>query len=299
LALGLNSTQGITDVADPGRLLDQIVEALDYNGVPKSAPSDSLAAPFLRKPKMRLDKFLNRHVAKIVPILLALSVLGLVVLAVASRPPAAPPLPPPASQAAPPKPEPSMRLEAAEYAPGQTILPTLSGLDSSEAYGRTILGWAPAGSDPSAVESPIFPEGPRPSLEGPQAPGDYEVRWYLSPERADAETLAAAAPITVVSSAWGAFEVSVEKLSFAPGEAFQVQVKGAPSSMIADRAMVGLYRPESAGDEFLYYINVDRRDEALNFDAPKEPGAYEIRAYSTNRAMTPDVLVAVIAVAVQ
>ncbi|MDR2444204.1 MAG: toll/interleukin-1 receptor domain-containing protein [Deltaproteobacteria bacterium] len=293
LALGLNATQGITDTSDPKNIVTQIVKALEFNAVPRLGEISDIATTFIRR-RCRLLTRLPKHFTKIIIALLALSLLGVIVLSITAKPPQTPST---VTIIQVPKEIPlSLELDKTQYTPGQSILPRLN--YQGDIPERLVIGIAPSGSEAKTITTSIFPTDSSPVINAPTAPGQYEIRLYNSSEELSDKTLIQSIPITVTSSSLGAFNVDIEKTSFSLEEDFEVKVDSVPQSMILDGAMVGLYRLEASGDDFIYYINIDHREETLFFDAPKQSGQYEVRAYSTNRKMGPDTIVAVILITV-
>jgi hypothetical protein len=246
---------------------------------------------------------MGSRLAKAVVALAALSLAGLVVLAVVRAPggdpapaPARPEAASPAEAEAPPAGGGALALPTIVYLPGQHIHPSLSGLGSPEAYALTVLEVAPAGNGRPA--GPAVPFGGDPPLAAPRAPGDYELRW-LQPSGEGGALLASAA-FKVSVGAKGAFKMTVPgEGPLPPGARFEVKVEEVPEAAIRDGAVVGLYRPGADGEGFLYLVAIDHPEEALPLEAPRDPGVYEARAFAAGQGLSPETLVEVVEIEVR
>jgi hypothetical protein len=285
LALGLNATQGITDVSAPGRVVEQICQALSFNSVPKEGQ--------VREAKIKLRRL--RRNGRRLPLAAALLALVALIGFLCVRSTVKVPIPdmPAAferSQAIASKP--GFSLPKKDFRPAEPIWPIVGGL-SEEALNRGLLmGLAQIGAEHGTFVSSIFVEDSQPRLRAPLEPGHYELRLYASADIADSSTLAQADKIAVSGRAQGAFKVEFgPKSVYAPYESIPVKVREVPRHMIDDGAMAGLFRKGAPPDNFIVYINVRQRDQDMSLEAPYEPGDYEVRLLATNAVMAEATLV--------
>ena len=78
-----------------------------------------------------------------------------------------------------------------------------------------------------------------------------------------------------------------------------MQVSGIPKRMIEDRALVGLFRKNPERGDYIIYEPTRDRDMRMGFNAPSEPGEYEIQAHINNQILDAPTLVSRISITVR
>jgi hypothetical protein len=94
--------------------------------------------------------------------------------------------------------------------------------------------------------------------------------------------------------------VILGKAFFVPAEAIYVTLPAITPEQIEDGALVGLFVEKGEPGKWRWrtYERAKERDEQKFFDAPKEPGEYEIQAHINNEVMDEPTLVARISIVV-
>jgi uncharacterized lipoprotein YbaY len=276
LALGLNATQGVMEVDSPQVIAEQICKALDYNKVRREGEPVTLPdVPVKKRPA-----FLYFGAAALVTLLVALAFFF-----------------------APGKP---LSLEKAIFAPVEPIYVTLQDIKLEQVEKGALLVVAARDAKPeeyvarksiSVEELNAHWKG---NLDGnekyiiqvhaPAAGGEYTLRLYSPDKELTPASIIGEAKFTVAGNSLGAFAIEMEKTSFAPYERIIVQTSGVSQRQIEDGALVGMFRKSDGG--WLTYEQTRERDEQKFFDAPREPGEYEIQAHINNVLMTEPTLVA-------
>ncbi|MDR1943829.1 MAG: toll/interleukin-1 receptor domain-containing protein [Synergistaceae bacterium] len=287
LALGLNSTQGITNARNSGEIASLICEALDFNKVARKDESVSSQTGGKKNDAERrgAKKFrLAISAAAVIAVLAVwLSVQGL-------------------GRA---KGETysiySISLAKTVYAPAEQIHINVSGLSQGMIDDGAIVGVCKAGAPHGEFASSEFVRytGEGVKLYAPLEAGKYEIRGYTSGNVLEEATLAASVPITVEGSAAGAFSIEIDKQEYVPGENIRTKVAGVPKYMLDDGAIMGVYEAGAPHDKFRTYVSVRERDfDSVLLDAPLDAGYYEVRAYASWRIWTDETLVTAVKFAV-
>jgi hypothetical protein len=275
LALGLSSTQGITDKRDSGEIASLICETLDFNKVDRRNESVSSSIRGGRKgERQRYSKIFRLAVAAVI-----------VILAIWL----------PARNAGRAKVGTySVSLVKTAYAPAEQIHINVSGLSQGMIDDGAIVGVCKAGAPHGEFASSEFVRGGNTALTlyAPLEAGNYEIRGYASGNVLEDETLAARVPITVEGNASGIFSLEIDKREYSPGENISTKVAGVPKYMLDAGAIIGVYDAGAPNDKFRTYVNVRERDfEASLLEAPLDAGYYEVRAYASGKIWTDETLV--------
>jgi hypothetical protein len=80
----------------------------------------------------------------------------------------------------------------------------------------------------------------------------------------------------------GAFKLSADKKVYAAQERIIVNVEEVPQFMLSDGAVTGIYKLGAESKNYISAFYLRLRDQEFIFDAPKEEGVYEIRAYTND-----------------
>ncbi|GHU13727.1 hypothetical protein FACS189441_1780 [Betaproteobacteria bacterium] len=341
LALGLNATQGITDIDTPQFVANQICNALIYNKVARKDGQEAVYTPIEHTPKKSRTpwmKYLAGGALATALILAAVLFSGAPdentvapqqsVSAPTVAAPGAPvpknvnptiPAPegiatpqPPQVQVQVPKQTPvgkTLTLEKSTFVPVEPVFLTLSKL-TPEMIAKGVILTLSNASDPQGkyqfhrlIEKndidPANPQAPlRIKLHAPEQAGRYEVRLYGDDKNMSLASLIGSAAFTVQGNSRNAFTIALEKTTFVPGENIQVQVSGIPKRMIEDRALVGLFRKNPKRGDYIIYEPARDRDMRMGFNAPSEPGEYEIQAHINNQILDAPTLVSRIEITV-
>jgi hypothetical protein len=280
LALGLNATQGVVEVDSPQIIAQQICKALDYNKVRREG--EPVVIP--DKPAKKRPPFLYSGVAALAVLLVALALFLFA-------------------------PKGAVILEKASFAPAEAIYVTLPAITPEQIEKGALLVMAVegAGAEEYVAQKAISmeeryalrPHNPKADeqymlrLHAPTAGGKYTLRLHAPDAELTPATLLGEARFTVAGDSRGAFVINMEKTSFAPYERIIVQTSGVSQRQIEDGALVGLFEKDEAGKwRWRTYERTKERDEQKFFDAPKEPGEYEIQAHINNEVMDEPTLVA-------
>lgn len=365
LAMGLNATQGITDVGTPGVIAQQVCAALEFNDVPRRAETQVPAVAGNTVAAAHAGKRRSPHRLAFLGTALGL-LLGLVAGVGLPRralfPPEGSRVPardaahetavrtsdgdagsPHAVPAVTAEPAPeggvprdgragldgndgqgkggdsggnatvdSISLSKKVFRPTEPILFTLPGVTPDMLAKGTVVGIVPAGagdgrflSHEFAAHEFIRKENATVRFVAPVEKGGYEVRWYADGSDLSRKTLKGVAGFNVEGDMRDAFALSTDKTVFAPGEGFYVKFDGVPWSMVG-AAVVGLFRHGETGDaakgvrpSYITYITVFDRAGTMSFDAPQQPGRYEMRGYSNDKVWTDATLVGLMPVDVE
>jgi hypothetical protein len=119
-------------------------------------------------------------------------------------------------------------------------------------------------------------------LDAPMEPGEYEIRGYakIGVGAWVESNLVAKAAFTVGGSSKGAYSFSLDRTSYAPGEAITVSVSDVSDETLEDEPFLALYAAGERHGNGLFYKRIYRSAEKIRLDAPEKPGAYEIRGYA-------------------
>jgi hypothetical protein len=285
LALGLNSTQGITDVENPQKIIGQIRDALVYNHIARDGETADAPSPERGNVKKRAF-----------PAFAALLGLALLLAVPAFR--FFGPWPD-GGQTAAPATRYSVTLAKRIFTPAEPILLSVADVSQRLMDDGAIVGVcapdAKQGDFLSSefLSSAFFAEGEgRVRLRAPLEPGQYEIRGYADGNVLTEETLAARLDFVVDGDALGAFSLAIDKPRYGPYEDIPVRIRGVPRAMLEDGALVGIYRAGAEPEKFLVYVLIGERDRLVTLDAPYEAGEYEVRAYANNRIFAGSTLVA-------
>jgi hypothetical protein len=287
LALGLNATQGVMDVDSPRIIAEQICKALDYNKVRREGePVVVPDAPAKKRPP-----FLYFGAAVALAVLLV--ALALFLFA----------------------PKGAVILEKASFAPAEAIYVALPAItpEQIEKGALLVIAVEGAGAEEYVAQKAISmeeryalrPDDPKADeqymlrLHAPVTGGKYTLRLHAPDAELTPATLLGEAKFTVAGDSHGAFAIEMEKTSFAPYERIVVRTSGVSQRQIEDGALVGLFEKDEAGQwRWRTYERAKERDEQKFFDAPKEPGEYEIQAHINNEVLGEPTLVARIPIVV-
>ncbi|MDR0735571.1 MAG: toll/interleukin-1 receptor domain-containing protein [Zoogloeaceae bacterium] len=280
LALGLNATQGVTEIDSPQLIAEQICEALDYNKVRREG--DPVALP--DAPVKKRPSFLLPGIAALVVLLVALALFLFM-------------------------PRDVLTLEKTAFAPAEAIHVTLNGVTPEQIEKGALLSVAAADAKPEeyVVQKAVSMEELNAlglhnadgsekyalRLHAPVPDGKYVLRLHAPDKELTPAALIGEAQFTVTGDSRGAFAIDMEKTSFAPYERIIVRTSGVSQRLIEDGALVGLFGKGESGDwSWRTYERARERDEEKFFDAPREPGEYEIQAHINNQVMDEPTLVA-------
>ena len=75
---------------------------------------------------------------------------------------------------------------------------------------------------------------------------------------------------------------------FAPNEEFLVEVSGITDQMVEDEAYVSIYKEGAGHDQYMDWQRPEAGSSTLTFEAPSEPGSYEMRLYSIDHVYTDE-----------
>jgi hypothetical protein len=332
LALGLNATQGVTNIDSPQVIAEQICNALIYNKIKKQdtpetgGPSEpaqadqELRAKITKRPLWRSAIVAGALAACIAVVFFltrpdnktaespaeprAAVTDPAPELHPVTTPPENPPENPPEQPAgvegsatpkqpkqAPVPAKPVLALEKSTFAPVEPIYVTLPRLSPQAISRGAMICIAPAGAAHGQyiTQQPITEQLVEKAdtekasavirLHVPAEHGKYEIRLYDNDQSLTSSSLIGSARFTVQGDSRGVFSVVIGKTSYAPQERIDIQVSNVAKRMIEDGALVGLFRKNAARGEFMMYENISDRDKYMSFDAPYEPGEYEIRAH--------------------
>ncbi|MDR1966223.1 MAG: toll/interleukin-1 receptor domain-containing protein [Synergistaceae bacterium] len=293
LALGLNSTQGITDTKNSTEIAHSICEALDYNKISKqnkSIPSVAKNGENDAEKEGSSPKYLRVAIAA--AIVIAIAALGLSRL---NAPPIGPDAQGTAANTAPSaRGAYSMDVVKTGYAPAELIHVNISGVPQGMIDEGAIVGICETDAPHGEFASSEFITGgdARITLRAPLSVGKYEIRGYGSGNAQTEETLVSSVPITVGGSARDAFSIEIYKSKYSPQETIRTKVTGVPKYMLDDGAIMGVYDSGAPHDKFRTYVSIRERDfDSYLLDAPIEVGDYEIRGYSSWSVWADETLV--------
>jgi hypothetical protein len=278
LALGLNATQGITDIDTPQFVANQICNALIYNKVRRKDGQDASYAPLEITPEAPKRPWLKYLAAGA----LAVGIILAVVLFKSAAP---------------------LELEKSTFVPVEPVFLTLPKLSPEMIARGVILTLSSAGAahgeyiahrfvEPGDIDA-ANPQAPiHIKLHAPEKAGKYEIRLYGDDKKMSSASLIGSTAFTVQGNSHNAFSVVLEKTTFAPGENIRMQVSGVPKRMAEDGALVGLFPKNPKRGNFTIYEPVRDREKHMIFNAPSEPGEYEIQAHINNQILDAPTLVA-------
>jgi hypothetical protein len=290
LALGLNTTQGVTEIDSPQIIAQQICKALEYNKVRREG--EPVILPDV--PAKKRLPFLYLGAAALAVVLCALFFF---LLAPSSH----------------------ITLEKTTFAPAEPIYVVLNDITQEQIAQGAILVVAAKDAKPEeyVARKTIAPEEQytfwqyhpewqyRPErdekyvfqLHAPVADGKYTLRLHMPDKELTSASLVEEKQFTVSGDSRDVFTIATNKTSFSPYERIIVQTSGVNERLIEDGALVGLFKKDKPGN-WLTYERAKERDEEKFFDAPKEPGEYEIQAHINNQVMDAPTLVASIPIQV-
>jgi hypothetical protein len=285
LALGLNATQGVTEIDSPQIIAQQICKALEYNKVRREG--EPVLLPDVPAKKRSPFLFLSLGAAALV----VLCALLFFLLAPSSH----------------------ITLEKTTFAPAEPIYVVLNDITQEQITQGAILVVVAEGAKPEEyvarkaivwderyVSRQYHPEWGEKyvfQLHAPVADGKYALRLHMPDKELAPASLVEEKQFTVSGDSRDAFTIATNKTSFAPYERIVVQTSGVSQRLIENGALVGLFKKDKPGN-WLTYERAKERDEEKFFDAPKEPGEYEIQAHINNQVMGAPTLVASIPIQV-
>ncbi|MDR1921963.1 MAG: toll/interleukin-1 receptor domain-containing protein [Candidatus Adiutrix sp.] len=278
LALGLNSTQGITDTRDSAEIASLIREALDFNKVARKNENLSAPAAGQKNGPERPGSSKKFRLAMAAAAVLAVFAVWLSVQGLGRARGAAY----------------SVSLAKTAYAPAEQIHINVSGLSQGMIDDGAIVGLCRADAPHGEFASSEFVRDREASfrLYAPLEAGKYEIRGYVSGNALEEATVAARVPITVEGGAAGAFSLEIDKREYGPGESIRTKVAGVPGYMLDDGAILGVYEAGAPHDKFRTYVSIRERDFAFSLlEAPLDAGYYEVRAYASWRIWADETLV--------
>lgn len=85
--------------------------------------------------------------------------------------------------------------------------------------------------------------------------------------------------------------VSLDKAIYSPNETIIVTVNGITQQMVDDEAYVSIYKEGAEHSDYGSWSRLDIGESKLDFDAPSEPGSYEMRLYRKDYEYTDETFV--------
>jgi hypothetical protein len=285
----LGSAQKIDGRSDPSTLAKKIADALANLRMPKIGDLSDVTIAFIKR-RCPLINRLPNYAPKAIWPLIALFLVGLIILAVTSKP--APTAFKPGEaylQATPPAAVIVQTPPAADASINTQTTPALAAENANQASPAEAAEEAAQTTPAEAAEEAVQTTPAEAAREAAQTtPAEAaEEAAQTAPTEASgeaAQTAPADAPEEAAQAlASGSLVLTTEKTVLAPGEPFKVNVSEVSPSMLLEGAVVGIYRQGTGGEDFLIVISLDHTEETLVFDAPRNPGQYELRAYSSHR----------------
>ncbi|GHU04587.1 hypothetical protein FACS1894158_05190 [Betaproteobacteria bacterium] len=282
LALGLNATQGITDIDTPQFVANQICNALIYNKVRRKDGQDASYAPLETAPEAPKRPWLKYLAAGA---LAAGIILAAVLFALPEHLTGK-----------------TLALEKSTFVPVEPIFLTLSKLSPEMIAKGVIITLSSADAahgkyiarrfiEPNDIDA-ANPQAPvRVKLHAPEKDGRYEIRLYDDDRHMSPASLIGAAGFAVQGNSHNAFSVVLEKKIYAPDEDINIEVSGVPKRMIEDGALVGLFSKNPKRGDFIVYESTRDRDQRMSFYAPSKPGEYEFQAHINKQILDTPTLV--------
>lgn len=89
----------------------------------------------------------------------------------------------------------------------------------------------------------------------------------------------------------GSGDLSLDKGVYTPNEEIIVSVSGITQQMVDDEAYVSIYKAGSSHDAYMSWSRPDTGSSQLTFEAPAEPGSYEMRLYNKDHEYTDETFV--------
>jgi len=316
LALGLNSTQGITNITDPARITAGICEAMEYNQIPKKGEIKDTAIRY--KPyKAKRKKQAKNSGAAIVKIIVAglvliivSGIIGAVVLVMngadglvskltqgdrptelvntaSAAPPVATATPAPTADNAV-----SVRgtgdftavPDKETYLPGENILVKLPDVTAQMVQDKAFVAlYTPDAKNNRYISYAYMKaDAGEVVLNAPPDAGNYELRGFaIEKGYQDAEP-AMVIPITVDGDYNGIFQIAFpgEKDMFVPGGTIYAEVSGISAQAVQDKAFVAIYAAGAEHTKSLTRVNIPKDGGSVKLAAPLDEGSYELRAYA-------------------
>jgi hypothetical protein len=279
LALGLNATQGITDVSSPESITRKICAALESNNVAKKGDAKDINIKY-RKHKKRWwgarGNSLRIAAAVIVLIVAAFGISSFILRSEAE------------------KDNYGFSIEKTIYAPAEPIFVEMSAVTQKMIERGAIVGIARAGDKQGEYVSfeSVSDGAVRIKLRTPAETGDYEVRGYNNGNTLTESTLTETVPFSVNGDSSGAFGLTLDRREYAANESITAKVTGVPKYMLDDGAGVTMSKIDAVLGDYISYSLISARDEEFTFSAQDETGEYEIRAYSNNAVYDESTVVA-------
>jgi hypothetical protein len=172
-----------------------------------------------------------------------------------------------------------MSLNKKEFLPAEPITVRVDNVTKSMTDNAALIGIWNAGDKGSKYISFAYIKEGDIRLRAPVSAGSYELRAYSS-DKITPQTLRTVNKFDVSQNSMGAFKLSADKKTYAAAERIVVNVEEVPQFMLLDGAVTGLYKLGAESKNYLSAFYLHRRDQEFFFDAPKEEGVYEIRAYT-------------------
>lgn len=85
--------------------------------------------------------------------------------------------------------------------------------------------------------------------------------------------------------------ISLDKSIYTPNEEMTVTVSGITQQMVEDEAYVSIYKAGSSHDAYMSWSYLEEGSSQLTFEAPAEPGSYEMRLYNKDHEYTDETFV--------
>ncbi|MDR3254139.1 MAG: toll/interleukin-1 receptor domain-containing protein, partial [Synergistaceae bacterium] len=266
LAMGLNATQGITDIKTPRKIVSQICEALVYNNVPHRDKKNTDV-----KYKKYKDVHPRRRPAPLYAgIIAAAIIIGFMYWNARNSAVGG------AGVTVNPRGF-SFSLGKSSYIPAEPVMVDVSDLTQKMIDDGAVVGICKTVAKQGEYISYeyIRQKEERIKLRAPLDTGEYEVRGYTNGNAMTESTLAGAAAFTVEGDSMGAFSATLVKSRFSPQESFMVNVNGVTKFMQEYGAFVGIYKEGAAPDTFIVYQPISGMSQQVQFNAPNETGKYE------------------------
>ncbi|MDR3321601.1 MAG: toll/interleukin-1 receptor domain-containing protein [Synergistaceae bacterium] len=278
LAMGLNATQGITDIKNPQKIVSQICGALVYNNVPNQDKKNT----DVKYKKYKDESARRRQAPLYAGIIAAAIIIG--VLCWNARSSMIGGVSKPGADVTGNPGGFSVSLGKSSYIPAEPVMVDVSDLTQKMIDDGAVVGICKTVAKQGEYISYryIGQKEERIKLRAPLDTGEYEVRGYTNGNAMTESTLAGSAAFTVEGGSMGAFSAALVKSRFAPQESFMVNVNGVTKFMQEDAAFVGIYKEDAAPDTFIVYQPISEMSEQVQFNAPNETGKYEIRGYTNN-----------------
>jgi hypothetical protein len=278
LELGLNSTQGVTDVKNTEEITGEIESVLEFNGVKKNKNAGDETSKATEQGGDGKQK--KRSLGAVIAVILAMVVYNIFM----NRPSEVTPL----------------VLEKTVFRPVETIFVVMPDMTDAVPGKNPIIGVSAADASHGSFISytPVKENEATVKLRSPGEPGQYEIRFYKDDANLAESSMSGLGKFSVEGNASGVFGVSADKSEYMSGEEIVVSASGVPRQYVDERATIGLCKAGAPFGEYLVYDWIRDREYKTSFEAPKEPGEYEVRAYTNGDVWIQATLVSSIAVGV-